>query len=257
MSNFDDLDRLRLTPEPRGNRPRNPAGSAAFVGRVTTAAPQVGKFMMVRRVQILGEVEPGTAPDKSDLGLTSIPTYLIGPDEPEEGDHLIVRRVLDRWATGFRNHVTGPTVIDPPCADGTTNPDAELSLSLLFGTPDTNPPYPSMTVSLFPDHTPAEFGHPAQYNWLTGLIRYPVGSSWRESETPGEGNTKYYFEFGQGCGSLRPFGTRYACSLNFIGNEQCDIVASEDGTEFNDMSLGPVVVYALLDIVVLGFHGHD
>jgi 2-phospho-L-lactate guanylyltransferase len=56
MPDFDDLQRLRISNaafRPRGD-PGGSGGSPAFVGQVTTAAPAVGKFLLVKPVSILG-----------------------------------------------------------------------------------------------------------------------------------------------------------------------------------------------------------
>lgn len=141
MADFDDLERLRLAPEPRANRPRTASGPAVFVGRVTTSEPEVGKFLLVRPVRIFGAAGPGSAAEPEDIGEASVPAYLVGPGTPTTGDRLIVRHVPDRWAAGFRETGDQPPVVvqAPGCACATA--PAVLNMTVTYGPGKTSADY--------------------------------------------------------------------------------------------------------------------
>jgi hypothetical protein len=96
----DDLWRLRLAagstrPPSRGDVS---GGTPAFLGKVTTAAPAVGKFLLVDPVLALGpEAEGGTPVFTVSVPGAGIAVYLLGPAVPATGDYLICRHVDHRW----------------------------------------------------------------------------------------------------------------------------------------------------------------
>lgn len=90
-------DRLRLRAAgPLPPRFASP-GSAVMVGRVVTAAPAVGKFLLVHPVSVSGdEVEAAPGLTGADTTVT-VPVYLVGPGVPATGDLLVCRFVDYRW----------------------------------------------------------------------------------------------------------------------------------------------------------------
>jgi hypothetical protein len=96
----DDLWRLRLAagstrPPSRGDAS---GGTPAFLGKVTTAAPAVGKFLLVDPVLALGpEVEGGTPSFTVSVPGAGIAIYLLGPAVPVTGDYLVCKFVDYRW----------------------------------------------------------------------------------------------------------------------------------------------------------------
>lgn len=117
MDGFDDLARLRIANAAFRTRgaPGASGGSPAFTGQVTTLAPAVGKFCLVKPVTILGPesesaVGAFTAPDAA----ARVAVYILGPAAPVTGDYLDCRQVSYRWVaermtTG--GHGGGTTVL--------------------------------------------------------------------------------------------------------------------------------------------------
>jgi hypothetical protein len=117
---MDDLELARIlrAARDRSAPPPTSTGSRAFMGRVTTTTPAVGKFMNVIPQAVLGtEVEGGSA-TITDLGSTPSPVYLVGPGVPATGDQVIARWSDWRWVA--RKRGTGgsgpPTVTMSNCA---------------------------------------------------------------------------------------------------------------------------------------------
>lgn len=96
-----DVERLRIRSSGRvvlfrhGDGPGD--GTARFVGRVTTVAPVIGKFMLVIPVGVLGSESEGAVASFTDLGTDPVPVLLLGPGTPAVGDHVVVRMVPHRW----------------------------------------------------------------------------------------------------------------------------------------------------------------
>jgi hypothetical protein len=107
-------ERLRRGDARAGWAPQAAPGSAAMVGQVTTAAPVVGKYILVHPVRVLGTESEGasgvTAVDTS----VSVPVYLIGPGAPSTGELLVCRFVDYRWVT-TRKGTTSTTHADANC----------------------------------------------------------------------------------------------------------------------------------------------
>lgn len=108
----DDWERLRYrldaAEDAASRKPdRDSSGSAAFVGQVTTLAPAVGKFLMVRPIVIFGAETEGGAGTFSVPGTPTRAVYLVGPDTAMTGDYLVCRRVQQRWVA---ERMTGTTV---------------------------------------------------------------------------------------------------------------------------------------------------
>lgn len=139
---------------------------------------------------------------------------------------------------------SGPVVIDPPCADGVTSPDATYATHLTFFKPSPVPPFPEMDVTLFPDH---DLTHvPPIYSWTSGILPFPPGSS-------GEG---LYFSLTLACGATRPTAGLFSCEGPPESPLPCDDLGVDDGTATTDPDLGPVVIYDT-GFVLSGFHGED
>ncbi|WP_435005151.1 hypothetical protein P12x_003045 [Tundrisphaera lichenicola] len=97
--NLDDLWRLRLRRE--ASKPTTPSsapgGSPAFVGQNISVSPEVGKFILVRPMDVIGDEAAGASATISVASPASIPVYLLGPGVPQVGDNLVVRHVPYRW----------------------------------------------------------------------------------------------------------------------------------------------------------------
>lgn len=131
MDDFDDFDRLRLGWTDPIPRDREAGGPAAFVGRVTTTSPAVGKFLMVRPVRLLGGTAAQPAGSFTEIGTEPVPVYLVGPGVPAADEYLVVRRVRDRWAAERRS-TDSPT--GPCCSDSGGIPEV-LTLDFHDSTP--------------------------------------------------------------------------------------------------------------------------
>jgi len=75
-------------------------GVPAFVGQVTTASTLigVGKFLLVQPTFVLGAEVEGGSGDLVAVGSSTVPVYLVGPDDAKTGDYLVCRYVDNRWA---------------------------------------------------------------------------------------------------------------------------------------------------------------
>jgi hypothetical protein len=72
-------------------------GAPAFIGKVITAAPAVGKYFLANLIAIAGnEVEGGGASFAETTG-QPVPVYLLGPAVPVTGDYLVCKFVDYRW----------------------------------------------------------------------------------------------------------------------------------------------------------------
>lgn len=100
MDQYDDLQRLRVSraaSRDGGSGPTSGSGRA-FVGKVTTAMPAVGEFLLLQPVTVLGAESEGSAgsftpPDTA----ARVAAYLLGPGVPVTGDYLVARSVDNRW----------------------------------------------------------------------------------------------------------------------------------------------------------------
>lgn len=104
----DDFERLRL--RKAGLVPHdNPMVSdtcPAFVGQVTTAAPEVGKFCLVTPTDVTGpETAGGIATLTASPG--SIAVYILGPAAPIMGEYLVCRHVDYRWVAERMSSASG------------------------------------------------------------------------------------------------------------------------------------------------------
>jgi hypothetical protein len=135
---MDDLELARILRAARARSapPPTSTGSRAFMGRVTTTTPAVGKFMNVIPQAVLGtEVEGGSA-TITDLGSTPSPVYLVGPGVPATGDQVIASWSDWRWVA--RKRGTGGSVcytIRRGCHDayGVIEPLSGISISVVQG----------------------------------------------------------------------------------------------------------------------------
>lgn len=143
----------------------------------------------------------------------------------------------------------GGTVIDPPCLDGVTNPEATYSGHLSFQTPGGSPPFPTMDVTFFPNHFVDTFGN-TFYQWDTGLIKFPPGSAGLSFF-----GDNAYFSLGVACSDPRPDAGLYQCEGPPEDPEPCTLQDSDTGTPLVDPVDGPVVLYTTTGIVLSGFHG--
>jgi len=127
---MDDLELARILRDARDRSRPSPArsGSRAFMGRVTTTSPAVGKFMNVQPQSVLGAEVEGGAAIVTDLGSTPTPVYLLGPGVPATGDQVVARWSDWRWVARKRSgggsiHCFGsnyvPTVLTLSCSCGT------------------------------------------------------------------------------------------------------------------------------------------
>jgi hypothetical protein len=102
---YDDLELARLHRADRAKAARRgspgSAGAPAWLGRVTTASPDAGEFMMVRPLALLGTEAEGAAGSATDLGAEDKAVYLVG-GAPDEDDEVVVRWVDWRWVTARR-----------------------------------------------------------------------------------------------------------------------------------------------------------
>jgi hypothetical protein len=74
-------------------------GSSAFVGKVTTIAPAIGKYIAVNPVKVLGAESEGAAGVLTvDTSVKSI-VYVLGPNIPATGSYVICKMVEGRWVT--------------------------------------------------------------------------------------------------------------------------------------------------------------
>jgi hypothetical protein len=117
---MDDLELARILRAARDRSAPPPAstGSRAFMGRVTTTTPAVGKFMNVIPQAVIGTETEGGSATITDLGSTPTPVYLVGPGVPATGDQVIARWSDWRWVA--RKRGTGgsgpPTITIPGCS---------------------------------------------------------------------------------------------------------------------------------------------
>jgi hypothetical protein len=118
IRDWEDAARERLARE-NGRRPAwEPPGyrNPAFLGRVTTAAPAVGKFMNVIPQSITGPEVEGGAAVSTDLSATPIGVYLVGPGVPNTGDQVVSRFVDYRWVAHKRGTTSGGGItVCPGC----------------------------------------------------------------------------------------------------------------------------------------------
>lgn len=97
---MDDLYRLRIANADA--RPQGPwlasGGAPSFVGKVTTAAPAVGKFMKVTPQTLTGTESEGSTGSLAALDSSAVVVVLaIGPAAPVTGDFVVCRFVDNRW----------------------------------------------------------------------------------------------------------------------------------------------------------------
>jgi hypothetical protein len=140
---MDDLELARIlrAARDRSAPPPTSTGSRAFMGRVTTTAPAVGKFMLVQPQSVLGTETEGGSATITDLGSTPTPVYLVGPGVPATGDQVIARWSDWRWVARKRGTGgSGPPTIDPGagCFCRSVASVLYLSVPAHSGIPDYN-----------------------------------------------------------------------------------------------------------------------
>jgi hypothetical protein len=208
----DDLWRLRLAagstrPPSRGDAS---GGTPAFLGKVTTAAPAVGKFFLVDPVLALGpEVEGGTPSFTVSVPGAGIAVYLLGPAVPVTGDYLICRHVDHRWVAerglgtgsggGAVGHIPNcfcdpiPATLTMTSADPTCNYRMFQSCTIQYGPTPAEyaalnlPPNTFLSVQSFADPLSggASFRYYltcqyTQFNLSRVYVTSPFGSPYRD-----------------------------------------------------------------------------
>lgn len=110
-----EFERERLRRQtPRVIRPAGSGGSPAFLGRVITASPAVGKFLLVHPVTVLGAETEGGAGTLTVDTSASVPVLLVGPAAAVTGDDLVCRFVGDRWVAERMTSGSGSGPVNLP-----------------------------------------------------------------------------------------------------------------------------------------------
>jgi hypothetical protein len=96
----DDAERARRSRAARRATDPGPAlGSPSFLGQVMTAAPEIGKFLVVRPVTLTGMPVQGGIPDDA-VGERDVVAAVWGPQVPASGERVGVHWTAYRWVVG-------------------------------------------------------------------------------------------------------------------------------------------------------------
>lgn len=122
---MDPLARDRLVRD-QPDRGRTRWGSAAngpapFLGRVATATPEAGKFVVVNPVIVLGPETPGGAGALS-VSTSNVIAYPVGGRVPVFGDDLVVHWSDHRWTIDTNFNVDDDDTIYTPHCPCTSTP---------------------------------------------------------------------------------------------------------------------------------------
>lgn len=170
-----DLRRGRVRRDGRREvfRLPGPGGSPAFVGKVVTASPAVGRYLLVNPVTVTGDETVGSLGAYSVDTSTTVPVYLVGTVAPSTGHNLICRFVDYRWVAEFKGNCRTTTYTAQTCGLGVPGALVTFTLGMttLSGTTDA---FGHVTVTFPTDgiwsYVIAPSGGSTGYANLTGTV---------------------------------------------------------------------------------------